>query len=280
MDLYDENRNLTGEVIKRYIGFKPNVPDGRYVYGVIIFIENSYGEFLIQKTSKEKGSIYAITGGHVKSGCNSHETIINEVYEELGVDIRNMDFKLFKSCKYHRSFFDVYYLKHDFSISDLTYQEDEVEFCVWMSTNEIKDLVDSGDFRKGNIAPFNDLIKDRVKKNNLLFIKDNLDRCSIKVSDEDIDKVNKVLEGDDMDLLYQCSDEMDDIINGIIISIDNELKGLIRDSEKVTDLNARRNILNQIMNISNCIEYEDNNKGYFMGLIKEIYNNIDGDSLC
>ena len=41
------------------------VPKGFYNIVVIIFIENSKGEFLFQKTSKNKGSIWAVAGGHV-----------------------------------------------------------------------------------------------------------------------------------------------------------------------------------------------------------------------
>ncbi len=67
LDLYDENKNLTGEKIIRPKG-KPQVPKNRYINLVIIFIRNSKGEFLFQKTSKEKGSVWATTGGHVQSG--------------------------------------------------------------------------------------------------------------------------------------------------------------------------------------------------------------------
>ena len=71
---------------------------------------------------------------------------------------------------------------------------------------------------------------------------------------------------------------MDDIVNGIIISIDNELKELLNKSN-TSDINVRMDILSKIMSISNRIQ-KDINKSYFMGMIKKIYNNIDGDKLC
>ena len=69
-DLYDKDRNLTGEFI-----FKGEpVPKGKYIIVILVMIQNSKGEFLIQKRSKQKGGKFAATGGHVKSGQTSVET--------------------------------------------------------------------------------------------------------------------------------------------------------------------------------------------------------------
>ena len=276
LDLYDENRNLTGEVVKRFKDVKPEVPDGRFINIVIIFMENSRGEFLIQHTSVEKGGVYATTGGHVKSGSTSRDTVIIEVSEELGIDISNLDFKLFETVKFNKGFFDVYYLKCDIDIDDLVYQEDEVESCSWMSINDILDLMHEDKLRKSNIKPLFSIIKDHISS-DLDFIVSNRDRSNIKVPDEDINKVKSVLDTDDYDNIVACKNEMDDIINGIVISIDNELKDLLNKSN-TDDINIRMDILSRIISISEKISGD--NKAYFMGIIKKIYNNIDGDKLC
>ena len=49
-DLYDENKNLTGEKLFREKGTKLIVPEGKYSVVVLAFIENSKGEFLFQMT--------------------------------------------------------------------------------------------------------------------------------------------------------------------------------------------------------------------------------------
>lgn len=277
LDLYDYNRNLTGEVIKRGENIKLEIPDGRFINVVVIFIENSRGEFLIQHTSLEKGGEYATTGGHVKSGFTSREGIITEVSEELGIDISNLDFKLFETVKLNGRIFDVYYLRHDFDINNLVYQKDEVESCSWMSINDILDLIHNDKLRKSNIKPLFSIVKDHISS-DLDFIISNRDRSNIKVTDEDINKVKSVLDTDDYDSIVACKNEMDDIINGIVISIDNELKELLNKSN-TSDINVRMDILSKIMSISNRIQ-KDINKSYFMGMIKKIYNNIDGDKLC
>ena len=114
-------------------------------------------------------------------------------------------------------------------------------------------------------------------KNDLLFILDNRDRCVIEVSDTDINNVYSLLESDDYDTLLECHNEMDDIVNGIVINIDNRLKALLDLSLGECD---RMDILNEIISISNSIRYNNDNKSYFMGMIKKIYDNIEGDKLC
>lgn len=116
-----------------------------------------------------------------------------------------------------------------------------------------------------------------IIKNDLLFILDNRNRCVIEVSDTDINNVYSLLESDDYDILLECHNEMDDIVNGIIINIDNRLKKLLDESLGDCD---RMSILNEIISISNSIRYNSDNKAYFMGMIKKIYDNIDGDELC
>ena len=94
-DLYDKDRKLTGEKI--YKG--QNIPQGRYYITVVIFIQNSKNEFLLQKRSKNKDGKWATTGGHPVSGQTSKEVIITEVKEELGIDIVPENIKLFKTYK-------------------------------------------------------------------------------------------------------------------------------------------------------------------------------------
>ena len=116
-----------------------------------------------------------------------------------------------------------------------------------------------------------------IIKNDLLFILDNREKSVISVNDDDINNVYSLLEGDDYGTLLECHNEMDDIVNGIVINIDNRLKELLNLSLGDCD---RMNILNEIISISNSIRYNNDNKSYFMGMIKKIYDNIDGDSLC
>ena len=153
LDLYDENKKLTGKkILRNKNGY--NLKKGNYINIVIIFIKNDENKFLIQKTSKQKGSIWATTGGHVKSGQTCDDAIIEEVREELGIDISLEKVELFKTIKYNMYYQDIYYLEKNIDIKDLKIQEEEVEFVKWLSINEINELIKKGEFRYGNIDAF------------------------------------------------------------------------------------------------------------------------------
>lgn len=156
LGLYDEQGNYTKERIER--SRKMEVPKGRYFRIVIVFIQNSYGEFLIQKVSKEKGNEYATTGGHVQVGVSSLNTVKQEALEELGLSLSDDEIVLFETVKYPKAFQDCYYVKKDIDINKLNIQPEEVEFVEWMNPEKISILIQNDIFRKGNIGPYKDLI--------------------------------------------------------------------------------------------------------------------------
>ena len=164
LDLYDENKKLTGEKIIRGKG-KPQVPENNYINIVIIFIQNSENKFLFQITSKEKGNEIATTGGHVKSGQTSYEAILDEVSEELGIDISNDNVKMVDSYIFGIAFMDVYYLKKDIEMKGLKLQDAEVESVEWFTIDQIKKLIEEGKVRKGNIKAF-DSVLSYIEKNS------------------------------------------------------------------------------------------------------------------
>lgn len=156
LELLDENKNLTGKIIERGTMFE----ESYYVNIVIVFIENSKGEFLIQKTSKEKGNVWATTGGHVKAGSAPLVAITEEIKEELGIDVKANEISHIMIDKRTHTFQDVYYLKKDIDINDLILQKEEVEFVKWLSIDEINKLIENNEFREGNIKPFKYLINE------------------------------------------------------------------------------------------------------------------------
>ena len=151
-DLYDINRNLTGKTI--YKG--DIIPNNNYIIVVLAFIQNSKGEFLIQKRSLKKDGKYGSTGGHAKTGENSITAMITEIKEELGITVIPKDLKLVYSGREDNTqvFFDIYYLNKDFEISDLTLQEDEVESVSWLSIDEIENLIKNNLFLNNHVEEF------------------------------------------------------------------------------------------------------------------------------
>ncbi len=156
-DLYDENRNLIGETILK----GEEIPEGKYIVVVLVFIQNSEGKFLIQKRSERKNGKYATTGGHPKSGENSIQGIITEVKEEIGLDVKPEDLQLYYGGKseIEKVFWDDYYVKMDVpDIDKLKLQEEEVSSVHWFSIEEIKDLMKQDKFFKNHYEEFEILL--------------------------------------------------------------------------------------------------------------------------
>ena len=162
-DLYNENRELTGETV--YKG-EP-IPEGKYIIVVLVYIQNSEGKFLIQKRSKLKDGKYATTGGHVKSGETSVEGILSEVREELGLELNPEDLVLYygNHSAEQQVFWDDYYIKLDIDdISKLKLQEEEVESVKWATAEEMKQMMKDGKFLRNHYEEFEILLDWLDKK--------------------------------------------------------------------------------------------------------------------
>ena len=155
-DLYDKNRNSLGIVINK----DDDIPDGCYIMVVMIIMQNSNGEFLLQKRSELKGGKWAFTGGHPKSGESSLEGIISEVKEELGIDISSEKIQLMKSNVFEKVIGDIYYVNMEFDLEKIVLQEEEVSGVMLASYGEIIDMIKNEEFFKSHGKVFMDIISD------------------------------------------------------------------------------------------------------------------------
>ncbi len=149
-DLYDADKNVTGLTFVK----GEQVPKGYFYLIVAIYIQNSNGEFLIQKRVARKGGQWATTAGHPKAGETSLEGLFTEVEEEIGIDLRNDKPILFETWNRNDQFFDIYYLKKDIDLNDVKIQEEEVDGVRWASIDEIKKMHDNGEFHEGHYTMF------------------------------------------------------------------------------------------------------------------------------
>lgn len=151
-DLYDENRNLTGEKI--LVGDK--IPEGKYYLTVVLFIENNKNELLFQ--INKKYNKWSTTGGHPKSGETSKDGIITEVKEELGLDISNDNLVLFNTIKTEDDFVDLYYLKKDIDLMDIDRNE-EVGEVGWFNEDEILEMISKKKLIPSHVTFYKELLK-------------------------------------------------------------------------------------------------------------------------
>lgn len=149
LDVYDSLGNKTGRIVER--GKKDEIfSEDEHIAVAIIYIENDKGEFLIQKTSKEKGGHYSSIGGHINQGEDAFSAIIREIKEEIGVDVSNDNIiSLGHICVDFPVRF-MFYLKKNINLNDIILQKDEVESVSYMSIDRIRDIFEKGLMNKGH----------------------------------------------------------------------------------------------------------------------------------
>lgn len=149
-DLYDKNLNITG--LTYHKGEK--IPDGYYPMVVMIAIENSKGEFLMQKRALSKGGDWGVTGGHPKSGETPKEGIITEVKEELGIDISNENIYEFNSGCDGKDCYVMYYINKDIDINKLNIQIEELSEVRWFSLDDLNNMVETKELNQDQVDFF------------------------------------------------------------------------------------------------------------------------------
>ena len=152
LQLYDENINRVDESVDRTI--KNSIPSNRFFMVIIVFIQNEEGKFLVQKTSPQRDSLYAFTGGHVDYGDDYYETVFKEAYEELGLKLDKDKLHYVAMKPYQKAFCAIYHYKDNIDINKLVLQKEEVENVYWLSKDEIEDLIDKDLLRTSNIELF------------------------------------------------------------------------------------------------------------------------------
>lgn len=154
-DLYDKNLNLTG---RTYFKGDP-IPNDVFPMVVMIAIQNSDGEFLMQKRVESKGGDWGVTGGHPKHGETPEEGIITEVKEELGIDITNQKITEFDRGCDGKDCYIMYYTKMDLDIHELNIQLDELTDVKWFSMETLNEMVKNGELNKDQVEFFNKCVE-------------------------------------------------------------------------------------------------------------------------
>lgn len=150
-DLYTKDREFTGRTMVR--GEKN--PEGLYNLSVTVWIRNQKGQYLISQRSETKKSYplkWEPVGGGVLAGETTLQGAVREVWEEVGINVDPTklrliftDFEGLWNGKVTSEFNDVYlYEIDDFDASKAV--SEEVAESRWLYRDEIKAMLDSGEF--------------------------------------------------------------------------------------------------------------------------------------
>ena len=152
LQVFNKDKAAIDEKVLREDKYK--LPDGKYFMIVLIFIMNSEGKFLMQKTSKSRNSCIATTGGHVSYGDTGLITVFKEAKEELGLDLDTYEIQYIDTLIFKNGIEETYFVNKDIDINTLTIQKEEVDYVEWFTVDEIKELINKKEFREGNIDAF------------------------------------------------------------------------------------------------------------------------------
>lgn len=122
---------------------------------VASYIINSKNQVLLQKRSANKRlwpNLWDMSaGGHVLAGEFGFQSIIREIKEELGIDIKKEDITFLgcatsvniKNDIFNRHFNEYYIINKDIDIKDLKLQAEEVSEVKWFNKEEILAKIDN-----------------------------------------------------------------------------------------------------------------------------------------
>ena len=156
LDIYNKYGEKTGEVIERDEAHR----NGTCHRVIHLWIMNMQNEILIQNSIDDDVGMnfwYVSVGGHIESGERIETTLIRETKEELGLDISHVtDFiEYLFTFKEHTvlnngaynefEIYDVFALRFNFDLNQITLQKDEVESVRLISYKDFKHALISKD---------------------------------------------------------------------------------------------------------------------------------------
>jgi len=145
-DLYDEERRLTGETMRR----GDPIPEGRYHLVVHCAIFNAAGQMLIQHRQPFKqgwSDLWDISmGGSAVRGDDSRRACEREVREELGLKLDLTGMRPVCTLYFPGIINDVYVVHRELDPAALVCQPEEVSEARWASEEEVLAMIAEGAF--------------------------------------------------------------------------------------------------------------------------------------
>ena len=154
-DILDENGSPTGKTTVRGRNFLKN---GEYHLVVHIWVFSSDGRILIQRRSDNKPLMpgeWAATGGAAVAGESSYTAANRELFEELGVCSNRKSLKKAFRIKRRNSLLDVWLLESNIPAEKLRLQKTEVAEAKWVTVNELKKMIEEGNYHNYGREYFN-----------------------------------------------------------------------------------------------------------------------------
>lgn len=145
VDLYRSEFTKAGRTILRHGAVQKG--ENKLIVFACVFSDD--GRMLIQQRSAEKslgGHWDVSAGGAVQAGESSLDAVQRETAEELGLRLEKQEFIKLLTLYYDGHMHDIYAARWDGKTEDLTLQVGEVSAVKWARSEEVMEMIDSGEF--------------------------------------------------------------------------------------------------------------------------------------
>ncbi|MBR5228021.1 MAG: NUDIX domain-containing protein [Clostridia bacterium] len=142
VDIYNRFREKTGKT-----KYRNELEVGEYRISTHIWLFNYDGKLLVQKRSLKEDKFpgfWAQTGGGVKAGMTSMETVFEECKEELNVEVDEQNLFYVASYTREKDIVDVWVVKQRIDLTKITLQADEVEEVRLVTFDEFDSMIEQG----------------------------------------------------------------------------------------------------------------------------------------
>ena len=143
VDIYNDKHEKLN-----YTKGRKELTDGEYRLSSFVWIINDNDEILIQQRvfndSKFPG-MWGATAGGAYAGETRVDCILRELKEEMGINANLEDLRFIGSYVRIYDYVEIFVLRSNIKIDELTLQEDEVQDVKWVSISEFENMINNGE---------------------------------------------------------------------------------------------------------------------------------------
>ena len=136
--------------------------DNEYNIGVELWIFNNHKLLMTKRSIKKSHPLkWEIPGGCSQSNESSIDTLIRETKEELGISLKDSDYKFLETSIYKKQFVDIYKSNIKINLDKIILQKDEVCDINFFTKEEFLKMAKNDEIVKSVFERYN-LIKDKI----------------------------------------------------------------------------------------------------------------------